>query len=177
MVSGAVMIRFLMILAAILLVGGGTLTRFLDSALAPVATKAAVTRADVPREPIVSGRTITLASGRDAHFELTARIAGRPVDFIVDTGATLVILRESDAAGMGIRPSRADYTATVSTANGQTKAAPATLDRVEVGGITVYDVRALVMPDAALWRNLLGMSFLSKLKRYEVANGRMVLEQ
>ena len=171
------MIRILMIFAGILLVGSGALTRFLDSAGAPSATKAAVARADTPREKSASGRTMMLDSGRDAHFEATARIAGRSVDFIVDTGATLVILRESDAARIGIRPSRADYTATVSTANGKAKAAPATLDRVEVGGITVYDVRALVLPDDALWRNLLGMSFLSKLKRYEVANGRMMLEQ
>ncbi len=171
------MIRILMIFAGILLVGSGALTRFLDSAVTPSATKAAVARADTPREQVASGRTMMLDSGRDAHFEANARIAGRSVDFIVDTGATLVILRESDAARIGIRPSRADYTATVSTANGKAKAAPATLDRVEVGGITVYDVRALVLPDDALWRNLLGMSFLSKLKRYEVANGRMMLEQ
>jgi aspartyl protease family protein len=171
------MIRLLMIFAGILLVGSGALTRFLDSAVTPSPTKAAVARAEKPREPLTSGRTLTLDSGRDAHFEVTARIDGGPIDFIVDTGATLVILRESDAARIGIRPSRADYTATVSTANGKIKAAPANLDRIEVGGITVYDVRALVLPDDALWRNLLGMSFLSRLKRYEVASGRMVLEQ
>ena len=171
------MIRILMIFAGILLIGSGALTRFLDSAVTPTRTKAAVVRDDAPRDQAASGRTMTLDSGRDAHFEATARIEGRSIDFIVDTGATLVILRESDAARVGIRPSRADYTATVSTANGKTKAAPATLDRIEVGGITVYDVRALVLPDEALWRNLLGMSFLSKLKRYEVANGRMMLEQ
>jgi aspartyl protease family protein len=171
------MIRFLMILAAILLVGGGTLTRFLDSAVTALPSKAATVSSEPRREPVAFGRTLTLDSGRDAHFEATARIDGRPIDFIVDTGATLVILRESDAARIGIRPSRADYTATVSTANGKIKAAPANLDRVELGGITVHDVRALVLPDEALWRNLLGMSFLSRLKRYEVANGRMVLEQ
>lgn len=171
------MIRLLMIFAGILLVGSGTLTRFLDSAVTPSSTKAAVARPEMPRQPVASGQTMTLTSGRDAHFEVTARIDGGPIDFIVDTGATLVILRESDAARIGIRPSRADYTATVSTANGKIKAAPANLDRVEVGGITVYDVRALVLPDDALWRNLLGMSFLSRLRRYEVANGRMVLEQ
>ena len=65
----------------------------------------------------------------------------------------------------------------VSTANGKIKAAPAKLDRIEVGGITVYDVPALVMPDEALGENLLGVSFLSRLKRYEYANGRLVLEQ
>ena len=168
------MIRLLMIFAAILLVGGGTLTRFLDSAVTAMPSKAVQPAA---RPPVASGKTMTLSSGRDAHYEVTARVDGGPVDFIVDTGATLVILRESDAGRIGIRPSRADYTATVSTANGKIKAAPATLDRVELGGITVYDVKALVLPDEALWRNLLGMSFLSRLKRYEVANGRMVLEQ
>ncbi len=171
------MIRLLMILAAVLLVGGGTLTRFLDSALTAMPTKAATVASEPRREPTAFGRTLTLDSGRDAHFEATARIDGRQVDFIVDTGATLVILRESDAARVGIRPSRGDYTATVSTANGKIKAAPANLDRIDVGGITVHDVRALVLPDEALSRNLLGMAFLSRLKRYEVANGRMVLEQ
>jgi aspartyl protease family protein len=171
------MIRLLMILAAILLVGGGTLTRFLDGAMTAMPSKAATVASEPKREPVVNGRTLTLTSGRDAHYEVNARVDGGPIDFIVDTGATLVILRESDAARIGIRPSRADYTATVSTANGKIKAAPANLDRVELGGITVYDVRALVLPDEALWRNLLGMSFLSRLKRYEVANGRMVLEQ
>jgi aspartyl protease family protein len=171
------MVRFLMILAAILLVGGGTLTRFLDSAVTAMPSKPAAVQPEVRRPQVASGRTLTLDSGRDAHFEATARIDGRSIDFIIDTGATLVILRESDAARAGIRPSRADYTAMVSTANGKIKAAPANLDRIEVGGITVHDVRALVLPDEALSRNLLGMAFLSRLKRYEVANGRMVLEQ
>ena len=51
------------------------------------------------------------------------------------------------------------------------------LNSVEVGGITVRDVRALVVPDGGLNKNLLGMSFLSRLKRFEYANGRLVLEQ
>ncbi len=70
-----------------------------------------------------------------------------------------------------------NYTATVSTANGKLKAAPAKLARIEIGDITVFDVPALVLPDEALAQNLLGVSFLSRLKRYEYANGRMVLEQ
>src|SRR6478752_5513648 len=53
----------------------------------------------------------------------------------------------------------------------------ATVDRIQVGGITVYDVPAMVLPDEALAKNLLGVSFLSRLKRYEYANGRIVLEQ
>ena len=69
------------------------------------------------------------------------------------------------------------YTAVVSTANGTIKAARARLDRVEVGGLVVRDVDAMVLPDEALSENLLGLSFLSKLRRFEYANGTMVLEQ
>jgi aspartyl protease family protein len=114
---------------------------------------------------------------RDGHFHIESRINGRFVPVLVDTGASRVILRETDAANAGIRPRPSDYTAVVSTADGKVNAAPATLDRVEGGGIAVYDVPALVLPDDVLSTNLLGMSFLSRLKRYEVANERPVLEQ
>ena len=124
-----------------------------------------------------AGRSLTLDADRQGHFQVEARIDGRHIDFMVDTGASLVALRESDAAEVGIRPLPADYTATVSTANGKIKAARASLDRIEIGDITVYDVPALVLPDEALGQNLLGVSFLARLKRYEYANGRLVLEQ
>jgi aspartyl protease family protein len=65
----------------------------------------------------------------------------------------------------------------VTTANGTIKAAPARLPMVDLGGIIVRDVDAMVLPDEALSENLLGLSFLSKLKRFEYANGMMVLEQ
>ena len=116
-----------------------------------------------PRPPTTSGRSLMLDSDRQGHFKVEARIDGRNIDFMVDTGVSLVIMRESDAAQVGIRPLPRDYSATVSTANGKIKAAPAKLGRIEVGGITVYDVPALVLPDEALGQNLLGVSFLSRL--------------
>ena len=70
-----------------------------------------------------------------------------------------------------------DYTATAVTANGKIKAAPAKIDRIEVGGITVYDVPAHGAARRGAGQNLLGVSFLSRLRRYEYANGRLVLEQ
>lgn len=166
--------RQFLILAIAFLVIAGFAARYLDRAVAPPPARAAAVQAE---QPAPSGRSLSLVSGRDGHFEAEARIEGQRLAFIVDTGATMVIIRESDAARIGVRPARGDYTATVSTANGKIKAAPARLDRVEVGGISVDNVAALVLPDEALWKNLLGMSFLSRLKRYEAANGRIVLEQ
>ena len=81
------------------------------------------------------------------------------------------------AARLGVRPSQNDYTTTVTTANGKLKAARTRLAMVDIGGLIVRDVDAMVLPDEALSENLLGLSFLSKLKRFEFANGRMMLEQ
>jgi aspartyl protease family protein len=171
--------RQIFFLAAALLVAGGYAARYADSAVEaqPDSQAAVVQPAYEPREPTRSGRSLMLESDRQGHFQVEARVDGRFVDFVVDTGASLVVLRESTAALVGIRPQPRDYTAAAVTANGRIRAARATIERIEVGGITVYDVPAMVLPDEALTKNLLGVSFLSRLKRYEYANGRMVLEQ
>ena len=171
--------RQFLILAAALLIFGGYAAHYADNAVAvnPPAQVTAAQPANEPRPPVSSGRSLMLDADRQGHFRAEARIDGRSIDFMVDTGASLVALRESDAARVGIRPLPVDYTATVSTANGKIKGAPTRLERVELGGITVYDVPALVLPDEALDVNLLGVAFLSRLKRYEYANGRLVLEQ
>jgi aspartyl protease family protein len=169
---------FLFFAAALLLIGG-YVARYADNAVEhPTDVQAAVVQPSYePREPSSSGRSLTLEADRQGHFEVEAKVEGRFIDFVVDTGASLVVLRESSAAQAGIRLQPRDYTATAVTANGKIKAAPAKIERIEVGGITVYDVPAIVLPDEALAKNLLGVSFLSRLKRYEYANGRLVLEQ
>ena len=96
---------------------------------------------------------------------------------MVDTGATVIALTANDAARLGIHPAQREYVAEVKTANGTVHAAPTRLDRVEVGDLVVNDVAALVMPDGALSDNLLGLSFLSRLRRFEYSDGRLVLEQ
>jgi aspartyl protease family protein len=170
--------RQIFFLAIAVLVAGAYLARFADKAVVEApAQAAAVQSSDQPQQSSAGQHRMALSSGRDGHFRVDARVNGRHTDFVVDTGATLVILRETDAAMVGIRPMRSDYTAVVSTANGKINAARATLERVEIGDISVYDIPALVLPDEALSQNLLGIAFLSKLRRYEVADGRLVLEQ
>jgi aspartyl protease family protein len=175
----SLVMRQLLFFAAVLLLAGGFAARYAERAVeAHPDSQASVVQADPgPREPISSGRSLMLESDRQGHFQVEARVEGRFIDFVVDTGASLVVLRESSAALAGIRPQPRDYTATAVTANGKIKAARATIDRIEVGGIAVYAVPAMVLPDEALAKNLLGVSFLSRLKRYEYANGRLVLEQ
>src|SRR4051794_2009381 len=123
------------------------------------------------------GSSLTLQPDNHGHFHADARVDGRPLEFLVDTGATTIALTARSAAQLGIHPAAREYTASMNTANGVIRAAPVRLSMVEVGGIVVRDVSAHVFPDEVLGQNLLGTSFLSRLRRYEYSNGRLVLEQ
>jgi aspartyl protease family protein len=72
-------------------------------------------------------------------------------------------------------PPRADFTQPVATANGTVKAAPVKVSEIRVGGIVVRNVEAMVVPGDALSVDLLGMSYLSRLAKFESSNGRLVL--
>ena len=121
-------------------------------------------------------RTVTLNSDGRGYFQADVQVDGRLIEFLVDTGAQSVALRESSAARLGIHPSARDYNIRTQTANGAGKAARVRLDRVELNGITVRDVDAVVIPDDQLTTNLLGMTFLSRVK-WTHDRGRLVLEQ
>lgn len=170
--------RNLMILAAVL-VGLGTYMAQVADRMQPASASPSVPpkMASTETVAVASGRSLNIPRDARGHFQADGRIDGQRINFMVDTGASVVALNEKSAARFGLRPSRSDYNATVSTANGTIKAARTRLAVIELGGLVVRDVDALVLPDAALSENLLGMSFLSKLKRFEVANGKMVLEQ
>jgi aspartyl protease family protein len=171
--------RNIMIFAAIMIGLGTFMAQIADKMTpAPASATPSVRLAVAPDVPSDSNlRTLSIPRDSRGHFATEGRIDGQRIAFMVDTGASVIALNESSAARFGLRPSRNDYRATVSTANGTVKAAPARLVRVEVGGLVVRDVDAMVLPDEALSENLLGLSFLSKLKRFEYANGKMVLEQ
>jgi len=116
---------------------------------------------------------------RDArgHFRTEGRIDGRRLNFLIDTGASVIALTADDAASLGLHPGDSEYRVMLKTANGVVRAAPTTLGMVEIGGIMVHDVVAVIMPDGALSENLLGMSFLTRLRHFEYSEGKMVLER
>ena len=170
--------RNIMIMAAFL-VGLGTIMAELADKMtsSPALAKNASQKAPAEAPVRSSGRSLSIPSDVRGHFMTEGRIEGQRIGFLVDTGASVVALNEKSAARFGFRPNRSDYTTTVSTANGTIKAARTRLAMVELDGIVVRDVDAMVLPDEALSENLLGLSFLSKLKRFEYTNGTLVLEQ
>jgi aspartyl protease family protein len=171
--------RSIMIFAAIM-IGLGTFMAQIADKMTPTPASAtpSVRLAVAPDTTSdASLRSLSIPPDGRGHFAAEGRIDGQRIAFMVDTGASVIALNESSAARFGLRPSRNDYRATVTTANGTVKAAPARLPMVDVGGLIVRDVDAMVLPDEALSENLLGLSFLSKLRRFEYANGKLVLEQ
>ncbi len=130
------------------------------------------------QQPVTSdSRAVVISPASNGHFQVEGRVDGRRMDFMVDTGASVIALTERDAAMLGIHPAARDYVATVRTANGSVHAAPIELDMVEIDDIVVRDVAAMVLPDDALSDNLLGLSFLQRLHRFEYSGGKLVLEQ
>lgn len=134
----------------------------------PGEAQAAVVVAEAPvtaRAP-ASGSAAQVVKGADGHYWADARIEGRAVRVMIDTGATVVALTAEDAARLGVRPNEADFTATVQTASGPVPAAPVRLKTVAVGGAEVEDVEALVIHEG-LPHSLLGMSYLGRLSAFE----------
>ena len=172
--------RNIIILAVCMIAAGTTMGQMAGKMSAPPASANTAPKKPVPVQVSAQqtgGRNLIIQRDARGHFQTEGRIDGQRIDFMIDTGASVVALNEKSAARFGFRPSRNDYNAAVSTANGTIKAARTRLAMVDIGGIVVRDVDAMVLPDEALSENLLGLSFLSKLKRFEYASGKLILEQ
>jgi aspartyl protease family protein len=151
----------------------------IKAALGPDPEKARPIAASEQSGPKSSGfaREVRLKADPRGHFFVEAAVNDRPASFVADTGATLVVLTYEDAARLGLSPHHLDFTGLAQTANGTARVAPVTLDRVRVEDITVRDVPALVAEEGALTTNLLGMSFLSRLKSFQMQGSELILEQ
>lgn len=117
---------------------------------------------------------VSFRARQGGHFVVEAKVNGAPVRFMVDTGASDVVLSAADARRIGINPDTLSYTRRYNTANGIVEGAPITLNRVNVGGIELENVRASVTR-GDMAGSLLGMSFLDRLGGYEVRDGVLTL--
>lgn len=125
--------------------------------------------------PIQEG--VTISRSADGHFRIKGAINGTPVTFLLDTGASLILLTAEDASRAGIAAAGTDFSLPVSTANGITHVAPVSLDLVTVGSVEETHVAAAVAPAGSVPTSLLGMSFLSRLYRFEITGDRLVMQQ
>ena len=123
----------------------------------------------------IKTRAVEIQRGRGGEFALQAKINGVSAPMVVDTGATSVVLTYETAKAAGLPLELLDYDVEVETAGGHTKAARLTLDRLAIGKLVERSVPALVVPHGTMKTNLLGMSFLDRLERWEVRADRLML--
>jgi aspartyl protease family protein len=120
-------------------------------------------------------KSVQIRRRPDGHFVARTQVNGVPLNMLVDTGASTVVLKPADAQKLGIDLERLRYSVAVQTANGTTYAAHVRLRTFSLGPIILSDVEALVAKPGALKDNLLGMSFLSRLRSYEFTSEYLTL--
>jgi len=129
----------------------------------------------VPGRVVSQGRSVAVARTSGGDFAINAQINGAHIAMVLDTGASSVVLTRDDAKAAGLPIEVLDYTVNIDTANGRTRAAPVTLDRIAVGNLVERSVDALVAQPGQLKTSLLGMSFLNRLQSWEVRGDHLIL--
>lgn len=120
------------------------------------------------------GGQVRLPREADGHYYADGRVNGRPVTFLIDTGATYVVLTPADAERVGVRLHELEFNRRMSTANGVTRAALIEVRELNVGRARVRDVEAMVI-ESGLDISLLGMNWLSRHRRVEATADAMVI--
>ena len=130
----------------------------------------------VPGQESATGGTMLFTMADDGQFHIEGTVGGVPVRFILDTGASDVMLTPADARRLGFDPAALAYTRSYLTANGTVMGAPVVLSSLDIGPIHMNDVAASVLEKPGDM-SLLGMSFLRRLKGYQVHGSNLILTQ
>ncbi len=151
----------------VVMVGGGVFAATQVGMIAPAPFAAVAT---APMEA-------TLNRAWDGHFRTIARIDGGDIGVLVDTGASLILLRYDDAMRAGVDPSMLDFNIPLTTASGRSYVAPFQFSQVRIGGVVVRNVKGAVAMPGELHNSLLGMSFLEQLSETVIRSDAMILRQ
>lgn len=135
----------------------------------------AIRRAAAPADPVVTAAGIEVPVASDGHFYVTALVNGAKVRFVIDTGASTIVLTERDAERAGFDPAGLTFVGSAQTANGVVSIAPVRIASFVLGDMTDTDVAASVN-GGELDTSLLGMSYLSEYQM-TVSRDRLVLKR
>ncbi|WP_422376056.1 retropepsin-like aspartic protease family protein [Roseibium sp.] len=119
--------------------------------------------------------TILIVRDAGGHFVVSGRANGARTEFLLDTGASAVVLNYDDARRAGYRDEDLSFTVPVSTANGRTLVAPVRIDDITIGDHTLRNVRGFVARDGSLEASLLGMSALDRLRSWRIEGDRLIM--
>jgi aspartyl protease family protein len=128
----------------------------------------------IPSYPIASGRSITLIASEGGSFYTMGTIDGTNAMFLIDTGASDIVLSPADAQRAGIDISQLDFSQPFETAHGSGRGASIAIDQLSIGPITLRNVRATVN-QSPMRTSLLGITFLQSLESFEIRGNKLTL--
>lgn len=156
-------------------VGGGHWTPSAKPAAAPVPVQARATVATEDwKTPRSSSGTVVISRGMQGHFFTDGDVAGKPLNFLVDTGATTVALSRQQAQNVGVDVANLVFDRRMITASGEVRGASVTLPQLRIGDIQLLGVSAVVM-DTPTDIALLGQSFLNRIDKVSIEGDKMTL--
>ena len=117
---------------------------------------------------------LTLKTASDGHFYVTLSINNKPINFLIDTGATAMILSKKDGEKLGFNVDKLNFSQLAQTANGEILISPVVFDKVSLGFKNFSNVKAFIS-QTDMEKSLLGMSFLSRLKKLELGRNIMII--
>ncbi|WP_209504139.1 MULTISPECIES: TIGR02281 family clan AA aspartic protease [unclassified Ruegeria] len=124
----------------------------------------------------VTGNSVEVPRAYDGHYYLPVLVNGELITFLVDTGASQIVLNAQDAKRAGIDPDQLNYFGRALTANGEVRTAPVRLETLTVGPITDQNVSAWVN-EGELDKSLLGMEYLHRFSSIQFADGKLILSR
>ena len=129
----------------------------------------------LPQQAVLEdGRLIEIPRGRDGHFHLMLELDGTDVDFLVDTGASDVVLTKNQAERIGLDLDDLAFVGTARTANGEVRTAYTTIGEIALGPVIFRNV-SVAVNSGEMSGSLLGMAYLDRFSRIEIAGGQMRL--
>lgn len=117
---------------------------------------------------------IVVPRSPDGHYYIAAQVNGASVEFVLDTGATMLVLTREDAEAAGLDPENLIFTGRAMTANGEVRTAPVRLDTVTLGPATDKNIPAVVN-SGDMSQSLLGMTYLQNWGKIEIEGGQLTL--
>lgn len=129
-----------------------------------------------PRQSVMQTGAIEVPRASDGHFYLTLGVNGVPIRFVVDTGASAIVLSQGDATRAGIITDNLIFSGRANTANGRVETAPTRVETLSLSGIVDENVRVIVN-SGDMQGSLLGMSYLNRFSRLQIADGTLLLER
>jgi aspartyl protease family protein len=123
----------------------------------------------------MAGNALKLTRGDDGHFHVQARVNGKAVDFLVDSGASVTSMSTEAADAVGLEYDRGSIPVLLETANGKATAWRGKIASFDVGGIIAKD-HTVFIGEGLGETNLLGMNFLDELSSWKVEGDVMTLE-